>query len=201
MPFGQEIRRFLLPLLSLGPLAFLLALGCGYHFAVIRPLPGGLRTLSLGTVANETLEAGVEKELLWAMETEFRRQGGFELVEVGQGVLDVTPRELDIRPVAFSRRDQVFKYEVSLVLDLVLTDRATGQVLWRADGLRETEEYSATPQVLVTTSPDFQRDTLNPEDLRGLHHVQFSKAQERRAVERLFQALARQAYLRLTEAF
>ena len=157
--------------------------------------------MSFGAFANETLEVGIEKDLLWALEREFRRQGGFQLTEAGEGVLDVTIQELDVRPVAFTRRDQVFKYEVAVVLDATLTDRATGKVLWQAAGLRETEEYSATPQVEVTTSPDFQRGTLNPGDLSGLTQIQFSEAQERIAVDRLFEAVAREVSLRLTMDF
>lgn len=212
MDFGQEtIPASLFPPFSVSQpilaylltclLAFLLIWGCGYHFAGNRPLPGGLRTMSFGVFTSETLEVGIEKDLQWAMEREFRRQGGFQVTEAGEGVLDVTIRQFDIRPVAFSRRDQVFAYEVAVVLDLTLTDRATGEVLWQATGVRETEEYSATPQVVVTTSPDFQRRTLNPEDLSGLTQIQFSEAQEQIAVDRLFEVVAREVHLRLTEDF
>ena len=182
-------------------LASALAFGCGYHLAVRRPLPKGLKSLSFGAVTNETEEVGVERDLRWAMEREFLRQGGFALSDAGDGVLEATIRELDIRPVAFDHLDQVFKYEMALVLDFTLTERSTGEVVWRATGVRETEEYSATPQVLVTTSPEFQRGTLDPGDLRSLHHVQFSEAQERAAIGRLFESMARDAYLRMTEDF
>ena len=157
--------------------------------------------MNFGAFTNESREVGMEKDLLWAMEREFRRQGGFQVTEAGEGVLDVTIQELDIRPVAFSRMDQVLKYLVAVVLDATLTDRATGKILWQATGLRETGEYSATPQVEVTTSPDFQRGTLNPGDLNSLTQIQFSEAQERTAVSHLFEAVAREVHLRLTEDF
>jgi hypothetical protein len=157
--------------------------------------------MSFGVFTNETLEVGMEKDLQWALENEFHQQGGFQVTEAGEGVLDVTIRQLDIRPVSFSRRDQVFAYEVTMVLDLTLTDRTTGEMLWQASEIRETEEYSATRQVIVTTSPDFQRGTLNPEDLSGLTQIQFSEARERIAVDRLFKAVAREIHFRLTEDF
>ena len=157
--------------------------------------------MSFGAFTNETLQVGMEKNLQWAMEREFHRQGGFQVTKAGEGVLSVTIRQFDIRPVAFARRDQVFSYEITMVLNLIFTDRATGEVLWRATGMRQIEEYSASPQVMVTTSPDFQQGTLNPEDLSELTQIQFSEAQERIAVDRLFEAAAREVHLRLTEDF
>jgi hypothetical protein len=115
--------------------------------------------------------------------------------------LEVTIRDLDVRPVAFDRRDRVLNYEIARVLDLRLTRRSTGEVIWSATGLRETEEYSAIPQVLVTTSPEFQKETLNREDLRSLQHIQFSEGQERIALGRLFESVAKETYLRMTENF
>ncbi len=157
--------------------------------------------MSFGVFTNETLQVGMEKDLQWALEREFRRQGGFQITEAGEGVLDVTIRQFDIRPVSFTRRDQVFAYEITMDLDLIFTDRTTGEVLWRVTGVRGTEEYSATPQVIVTTSPDFLQGTLNPEDLSDLTQIQFSQAQERIAVDRLFDEVAREVHLRLTEDF
>jgi len=157
--------------------------------------------MSFGAFTNETLEPGMEKDLQWAMEREFRRQGGFQVTETGEAVLDVAIREVDIRPVAFNRRDQVFAYEIAMVLDLTLLDRASGKVLWQATRVRETEEYSTTRQVIVTTSPDFQQGTLNPEDLSSLTQIQFSETQKRIAVDRLFEAVAREVHLRLTQDF
>jgi hypothetical protein len=95
----------------------------------------------------------------------------------------------------------VLEYEVALVFDATLTHRDTGQVLWQANNVRVTEDYSAIPQVVVTTSPEFWRGTLNPEDLSGLTDIQFSETQRHLAVERLFAAAAREVYFRLGENF
>ena len=157
--------------------------------------------MSLGVFTNETLEPGMEKDLQWAMEREFRRQGGFQVTETGEAVLDVAIREFDIQPIAFDRRDRVFAYQIAMVLDLTLVDRSSGKVLWQATRLRETEEYSTTRQVIVTTSPDFQQGTLNPEDLSSLTQIQLEEGQERIAVDRLFEAMAREVHLRLTQDF
>ena len=175
--------------------------GCGYHFAGAGPLPQGIQRVSVAEVDNLTLETGSEKELQWALEREFRGRGGVTVTDEGEGVLNVTMRQLDLRPLSFDSRDQVLEYEVILLLDVTLTHRDTGQTLWRANDLRVVSDYSAVPQVVVTTSPEFQQGTLNPEDLGGLTDIQFSETQKRSAIEQLFAAAAREVYFRLSENF
>jgi outer membrane lipopolysaccharide assembly protein LptE/RlpB len=179
----------------------LLFSGCGYHFAGSGALPQGIQRVSVAEIDNQTLETGSEKELQWALEREFRGHGGVTVTDEGEGVLSVTMRQFDLRPLSFDSRDQVLEYEVVLLLDVVLTHRETGQTLWQANNLRVASDYSAVPQVVVTTSPEFQQGTLNPEDLRGLTDIQFSETQKQTAMERLFTAAAREVVSRLNDNF
>lgn len=188
---------FIFYLLIFAPLSS----GCGYHLAGAGNLPQDIQRVSFAEFANETLEVGVEKEFQWALEREFRNRGGITITEDGEGIINVVLRRLDLRPLSFDRRDQVLEYEVAVVFDISLSHRDSGQILWQASDLRVTSDYSAIPQVVVTTSPEFQRGTLNPEDLRGLTDVQFSETQRRVAVERLFAAAAREVYFRLGDDF
>ena len=94
-------------------------------------------------------------------------------------------------------QDQVLEYEIVLLLDVQLTHRETGKLLWQANNMRVTTDYDAVPQVVVTTSPQFLEGNLNPEDLQGFTDIQFSDTQRRAAVEHLFIAAAREVYLRL----
>jgi len=182
------------------PFALLFS-GCGYHFAGAGTLPQGIQRVNVAEIDNQTLETGSEKELQWALEREFRHRGGVTVTDEGEGVLNVTMRQLDLRPLSFDSRDQVLEYEVILLLDVVLTHRETGETLWQANDLRVTSDYSAIPQVVVTTSPEFQQGTLNPEDLRGLTDIQFSETQKQAAIERLFTAAAREVAFRLSDNF
>ncbi|MGE0683773.1 MAG: LPS assembly lipoprotein LptE [Candidatus Binatia bacterium] len=175
--------------------------GCGYHLAGAGNLPQDVHRVSFAEFENETLEVGAEKEFQWALEREFRNHSGITVTEDGEGIVNAVLRRLDLRPLSFDRRDQVLEYEVAVIFDINLTHRDSGQVLWQANNVRVTSDYSAIPQVVVTTSPEFQRGTLNPEDLRGLTDVQFSETQRRRAVERLFAAAAREVYFRLGDDF
>jgi outer membrane lipopolysaccharide assembly protein LptE/RlpB len=203
----RDIWKLVKFLLSLSTFHFplftfaLLSSGCGYHLAGAGNLPQGVQRVSFAEFENETLEVGAEKEFQWALEREFRNHGGITVTEDGEGIVNAVLRRLDLRPLSFDRRDQVLEYEVAMVFDISLIHRDSGQVLWQANNVRVTSDYSAIPQVVVTTSPEFQRGSLNPEDLRGLTDVQFSETQRHRAVERLFAAAAREVYFRLGDDF
>lgn len=201
----NSIRSF--SCVELLPFAFCLLLfalfssSCGYHLAGAGNLPQGVQRVSFAEFENETLEVGAEKEFQWALEREFRNHGGITITEDGEGFLSVNLRSLDLRPLSFDRRDQVLEYEVAMTFDVQLTHRESGQMLWQANGLRVAYDYSAIPQVVVTTSPEFLRGTLNSEDLRGLTDIQFSETQRRIALERLFASAAREVYFRLGDNF
>ncbi len=174
---------------------------CGYHFSGVTSLPQGIDSVSFAEFSNHTLETGVEKELQWAIEREFRTHRNIRITDIGEGVVSVQLQRLDLRPFSFDRRAQVLEYEMVLALDIQLTDRGSGKVLWQANDLRVTEYYSAIPQVLVTTSPEFLQGTLDPGDLPGLTDVQFSETQRRLTITRLFAAAAREVYFRLGDNF
>jgi outer membrane lipopolysaccharide assembly protein LptE/RlpB len=179
----------------------LLLAGCGYQLSATGRLPQNIQTVSFAPFENTTAEVGVEKELQWALEREFRNRGGVSITDTGEGVVNVTLQQMDLRPLSFDQRDQVLEYELALVFDVSLTRRESGQVVWQANNVRVTEDYSAIPQVVVTSSPEFWRGSLNPEDLPGLTDIQFSETQQRLAMERLFAAAAREVYFRLSENF
>ena len=178
-----------------------LSAGCGYQFSGGGTLPQGVQKISLAEIDNETLEVGTEKQLQWALEQEFRKRGNTIVDEGGEGILNVTMRQIDLRPLSFDSQDQVLEYVLVLLLDVQLTHRETGQLLWQENNMRVTTDYEAVPQVVVTTSPQFLEGNLNPEDLSGFTDIQFSETQRRTAVEYLFTMAAREVYLRLSENF
>lgn len=174
---------------------------CGYHFSGIRTLPQGIQNVSFAEFSNDTPVVGIEKELQWALEREFRNHGGITVTEGGEGIINATLQRFDLRRLSSDRRDQVLEYQVILELDVSLTHRDTGQVVWQVNKLQVTEDYSAIPQAIVTSSPEFLQGPLNPEDLPGFTDIQFSETQRRLAVERLLAAAAREVYFRLGENF
>ena len=201
----DKTRKMALPfflVLTLGFLHLLLLFpGCGYKFSGVPTLPQGVHSVSFAEFGNQTLEPGVEKELQWAFEREFRNHGGITIAKQGEGILNVTLNTIHFRPLAFDRRDQVLEYEAALAFDISLTHRDTGDVLWQENNIRIAEDYSAIPQVVVTTSPEFLQGRLDPKDLPGLTDIQFAETQRRLALERLFKEAAREAYFRIGENF
>lgn len=191
-----------LPILLAGVLACA-ALGsaCGYRFAGRTTLPERIRSIGFAAFANHTPETGREKELQWAFEREFRTRSGIRVSEAGRGVVSATLRLLESRPASRDRRSQALEHELVLELDVRLTERGSDKVLWQANGIRVTEYYSAVPQVLVTTSPEFLQGRLDAGDIAGFTDVQFSETQRRLARERLFAAAAREVALRLGDDF
>lgn len=178
-----------------------LVVGCGYRVAGVPSLPQGITTISFAEFENHTPEAGIEKELQWAFEREFRTYGGLQVSDRGEGIVHVSLNDIYFRARTFDRRDQVLEYEAALAFDMRLTHRDSGEVLWQAGNIRVVEDTNAVPQVAVTTSPDFLQGTLDPKDLSGFTDIQFSETQRRISLERLVREAAQEAYFRLGENF
>ena len=199
---ARKMAKHLFVVLPLGLLPFLLFFtGCGYKFAGAPTLPQGVQSVSFAEFGNQTLEPGVAKELQWTFERQFRNYGGITIAKRGEGIVNVTLNNIHFRPLMFDRRDQVLEYEAALAFDISLTHRDTGDVLWQQNNIRIAENYSAIPQVVVTTSPEFLQGRLDPKDLPGLTDIQFAETQRRLALERLLKEAAREAYFRIGENF
>jgi hypothetical protein len=184
--------------------ALALAAGCGYRFAgggrVFAP---ELRTIGVRTLANETREVGVEKRLAMAIEREFVLRGPLRVAKPDEGdlVLSGTVKTAEDRPVAFNREDEVLIYQTVLALDLDLRRRDTGKLVWQVRGLRVADDYETVASVIVTTSSDFRKSTLNPADLGGFTDIQLAETRRRETLERMIGNLARDVYEQIMEDF
>jgi hypothetical protein len=185
--------------------AAMLAAGCGYQVGTAgRALDPQLRSIGVATFANETREIGVEKRLALAIEREFSIRGPLTVTNdptAADLLLSGTVRQAEDRPVAFNREDEVLLYQTSLVLELELRRRDTGEVLWRTRGLRATGDYETVAAVIVTTSSEFRSSTLNAEDLGAFTDVQLAESRRRQALERMLGVLARDVYVQIMEDF
>ena len=180
------------------------ASGCGYGFAGTGSrLPAEVRTVSLGPIRNATREIGLEKRFLEAIEDEVALRGRLEVVagDGGDAVFTGALVHYETRPVAFNSRDEALQYQAVLTVDLELRRRADAKLLWQTRNYRAVEDYSAVPGVVVTSSSRFQKQTLNPGDLRLFTDVQLSEGQRREATDRLLENLARETYNQMMEDF
>ena len=178
--------------------------GCGYGFAGTGTrLPAEVRTVSLGPIRNATREIGLEKRFLEAIEDEVSLRGRLDVVEGdgGDAIFTGALVHYETRPVAFNSRDEALQYQAVLTIDLELRRRADAKLLWQIRNYRAVEDYSAVPGVVVTSSSRFQKQTLNPGDLRLFTDVQLSEGQRREATDRLLENLARETYNQMMEDF
>lgn len=183
----------------------LLLAGCGYNLAGTNTsLPADVRTISVGKIDNRSREFGLEKSLGFVFEQEALRRGLIRVANdpgAGDAVLSGTIRSFDTYPVSFDANDQALQYEATLVVDLTLRRQKDGQVLWEVRGLREVEEYSASANVVVTSSSQFQRGQLDAADLPKMSDIQLAETEKGLAVERLLTQAVRDAYDQIVEGF
>jgi hypothetical protein len=195
---GNRPRRFALA-------CALVVAGCGYGFnAGGRTFAPELRTIGVAALENKTREIGIEKRLALQIERQFAMRGPFRIASTpsdGDLVLTGTVRQVEDRPVAFNRNDEVLMYQTLLALDLELRRRDTGELIWQAKGLHETGDYESVASVIVTTSSEFRSSTLNAEDLGGFTDIQLAESRRRQTLERMLEALARDVYAQILEDF
>ncbi len=178
--------------------------GCGYNFAGTgNRLPADVHTISLGPIQNTTREIGIEKQLLESIEDEVSSRGRLEVVPQGQGEVTLSGivRDYLNRPIAFNAQDEALQYQASVSVDLELRRRDNGKLLWKTVEQRETQDYSAVPGVVVTSSSQFQKRTLNAQNVSQFTDIQLSEGQRRQANEALIETLARELYNQMMEDF
>lgn len=189
--------------------------GCGYHFHGTQPtLPSDIRTIAVGSIENKSLERGLEKRLAFAFEREVFVRRHYSLAASRGGadaLLSGTIREVTRRPVGFDADDQAVQYEVRMRVDFTLTRQSDGKTLWRVRDLREFDEYTSNPDVIVTSSPEFQRGQLDIKNLRRqddtipddtqISTIQLAEYERRQAMDRLLQRAVRDVYDRMIEGF
>ena len=178
---------------------------CGYHFAgTVTALPADIKSIHVGNIENESRYPGLEQKLGFALEQAISRWGTMRLAETpgeGDAVLGGKILGVELRAVSFDQSDLALQYEVSVVTDLYLRRSSDDTLLWQIKGLKQTDEYSATAQVIVTSSSQFQQGTLDPVDLTKFTEVQLAESEGRMAMDRLLRDLARDAYALMTEGF
>jgi hypothetical protein len=188
---------------------------CGYHIHGTQPtLPSDVRTIGVGSIDNRSREHGLEKELAFAFEREVFVRRHYRLADSPGGadaLLTGTIREVTRQPVAFDQDDQAVQYEVRMRQDFTLTRQRDGKTLWSVRDMREFDEYTSNPEVVVTSSADFQRGNLDIKNLRRtddeipdelqISTIQLAEYERQRALDRLLQRTVRDVYDRIIEGF
>jgi hypothetical protein len=177
---------------------------CGYRLGgVQRELPEGARTISIRLFRNHTREQGLDLQLRHAIEEEFRRRGPLQVVPQGEGDVELSGdiRRLTNTPVAFSGIDEAVQYQGTMIVGLKLVQREGGRVLFDMPTLTASQDFAADRGVVISTSPRFQRGTMNARDLANLTNVQLIQSRRAVAVEDLVRQVAGDVYRQAMEGF
>jgi len=178
--------------------AVLAAVGCGYHLpGTSEIVPASARTISIRLFSNHTRERGLEVQLRRMLEDEVRRRSVLKIVSDPQGdvILAGTIRRFGSTPVAFNSADVVLQVSVTV------SERESGHVLYDNPLIQETEDFAAESNVVVTTSPQFQRGAVDRRDLENLTSVQLGETRKHEALGGLLERLVNDIYTQALEGF
>ena len=178
--------------------------GCGYRLGGASGIvPPAAKTISIAPFGNHTREHGLQIPLRRAIEEEFRRRGPLDVVQDPQGDLVISGaiRRFQTTPVAFTGTSEAVQFQGVIQINVRLVERSTGRLLYENKLLQESLDFGAESSVVVTTSPRFQRDTLDARDVAEMTNVQIGEARRRQTLSDLLDLLARDVYLQSMEGF
>lgn len=187
-----------------GLVVFAIIAGCGYHLAGSGlVVPENAHSVSVALFGNHTREHGIEIALRRAIEEEFRRHGTLEVLPERQGDLVLTGaiRRVQATPVAFTGTSEAVQFQGVVQISFRLVERASGRVVYENKLLQESLDYGAVSDVVVTSSPRFQRGTIDARDLAQMTNVQIGEGRRRQALVEVIELLGRDVYLQSMEGF
>jgi outer membrane lipopolysaccharide assembly protein LptE/RlpB len=142
--------------LSLAPLAALLAalVGCGYGLR--GNLPDHIRTVAVPIFANRTTEPAVESFLTRAVVEAFTTNGRLRVVrpEEADAILDGEVTGYTLQAIAFDPRANIREYRLIVTMNLRLRDVRRNEVLFQQAGLQERADF----RVLGATAETITRE-------------------------------------------
>jgi hypothetical protein len=198
----QVFRSFIGPCTYL---VFFCLLGCGYQFAGRSDLfPKDIHSVYVEPFLNRTRDVGLEYEITTALRGELYRRGQLQIVDQADqadAILSGVVRSFYSLTSSVNQNDEVLQYDVTLIVDVTFRRREPSEILWRGQAIRLNEIYAGSRAALVTTSSQFQNQTLNTLDVRRLTDIQLTETESRRMREDLMERFARELHQRLMEMF
>jgi hypothetical protein len=146
-------------------LLILLTAGCGYHFNEMADESlSGIQKVYVGNFPNRTDEAYLENIFRNALIDQFIRGNRFQVVgdeAEADAVVRGTVQRVTTTHTAYEESDLAAEERVSLSVQIVFEDRATGRTLW------EDRNFSGTEDYLVTDVAESHVDDNNIEMLQS----------------------------------
>ena len=186
-------------------LVFLCLFGCGYQFAGRSDLfPKDIHSVYVEPFVNRTRDISLQHELATALRSELYRRGELRLVDQADqadAILSGVVRSFSTITWSVNQFDEVLQYESTLIVDVTFRRRQPSEILWRGQNIRLNEIYAGQRAAVVVTSPTFQNQTLNTNDVRNLTDIQLTESAYQLMRENLMERFARELHQRLMEMF
>jgi len=121
----------------------ILPLGCAYY-STSATGSGGIRTVAIPLLENESLEANIHQALTDSLIQGFVTDGALRVVDedLADAILQGTVVEVKDDP--FTYNNQADQYQISVFLKVVFYDTREKKAIWEADRMRGYGIYSAS---------------------------------------------------------
>jgi hypothetical protein len=125
----------------------LLILGCA-HYSTSATGSGGIRSVAVPLLENESLEAGIHQALTDSLIQSFVSDGALRVVGAGQAdaVVQGTVLEIKEEPFTYGGQTGAEQYQISVFVKIVFYDARQKQAVWENERMRGYGIYDATTQ-------------------------------------------------------
>ena len=123
----------------------LLSLGCA-HYSTSATGSGGIRSVAVPLLENESLEAGIHQALTDSLIQGFVSDGALRVVESGRAdaVVQGTVLEIKEEPFTYGGQTGAEQYQISVFVKVVFYDARQKQAVWENERMRGYGIYDAT---------------------------------------------------------
>ena len=142
---GQWGHAPLLPAVLCFLSSICLLVGCAYY-STSATGGGGIRSVAVPLLENESLEAGIHQALTDSLIQAFVTDGALRVVDEDQADAVLQGTVLEVKEEPFTYGDQADQYQITIFIRAALYDPHNKQVIWEEKRLRGYGIYSATEQ-------------------------------------------------------
>ena len=131
---------------------FSITLGCGYRvMGRGGTFPEEISSVAIVPLENTTKEANLSAIFVSALRREFinRREVDIVTENKADASLQGVITSVTTRSIAYDREARAREYRITILLNLLLVRRGDGKILWQGKGIKGSEEYFASTDVIV----------------------------------------------------
>lgn len=124
--------------------------GCGYSLqGRATPLPQEIRTITIPTMTNQTLEAGIENAFTRAVIREFNLDGRLKVVRENRAdsLLEGSIQDFSLYSTAYDASGLALEYRAQVIMGVTFRRIDTGEILLEAPSLTQVDEYRVTSDI------------------------------------------------------